>query len=35
METIFVGKNGKIYSIGDLEINKILTNEELLASHTM
>lgn len=35
MEKIFIGKNNKPYSIGELEISKILHNPELLASYSM
>lgn len=35
MKTIFIGNNNKPYDIGDLEINKILTNEEILSNHSM
>ena len=35
MEKVFIGKNGKPYSISDLEIGNILKNSELLSSYSM
>jgi hypothetical protein len=35
MEKVFIGKNGKPYSISDLEVGNILKNSELLSSYSM
>ena len=35
MEKVFIGKNNKPYSIGELEIANILYNDELLNGYSM
>lgn len=35
MESVFIGKNNKPYSISDLEINSIIHNSELLSMYSM
>ena len=35
MESVFIGKNHKPYSISELEINNVLRNPELLSEYSM